>query len=60
MIPPAMDFLPWRRALPPTEPPLMAMITPVNPYAAVRLCEVCDVTWRGGPKCWCCGQRVPG
>lgn len=20
-----------------------------------RWCRACDVKWRGGPQCWCCG-----
>jgi hypothetical protein len=28
--------------------------------APLRACAACDVTWRGGPSCWCCGRTVAG
>lgn len=55
-----MSILPWRRALPPTEPQLPGIITPFPSAVLFRLCEACEVTWRGGAKCWSCGRRVPG
>lgn len=51
------DILAWRYVLPPPEPPL-AFVTPQPSPVRPRHCEPCDVTWYGGPECWCCGQAV--
>ena len=33
----------------------LAVVAP--PTASLpRWCRVCDVKWKGGPVCWCCGN----
>lgn len=49
----------WRRALPPAEPPLPGVITPLPGTLLDRHCGACEVGWYGtaGSRCWFCGRR---
>jgi len=29
----------------------------VPPAGKTWRCLECDVTWMGGPRCWCCGRK---
>lgn len=27
-------------------------------FPSLHYCAACDVQWRGGPECWCCGRTA--